>query len=347
MITQEQDRSGPGPFGLMHQMWAPADQSDSAFFRTTLEDVVLADQLGYDSVWIAEHHYVRGKAFYARLPHIEIFIARLISETSRIRLATGIKLLILDDPEHIAEKVRLLNLLSDGRVILGLGQGSPDELGVRDLTSDEKRLMFRTRLEELVGYLDGGLAANGLALTPDYPIKIAETVWVGVRDDVSVAQAARLGTNFIVGEAELGARQAPYITNYRGAGGVGEARGARLVCVGETYERALADVRVPAHQLNDAFSKGKYQKEMVELGMMSADAALDEHEILGRLEYAVGAPDDVTEQLYDYITTTGVNALNIMVHAPGISQESAQRSLQLFMSEVAPALVSALAKNDP
>ena len=340
-------RKPAGPFGLMHQMWAPAGEPDTTFFRKTIQDIILADRLGFDAVWIAEHHYVRGGSFYARLPQAEILLARLISETEQIRLATGIKLLLLDDPEHIAEKARLLNLLCGGRMILGLGQGSPDEMGVRAFTTEEKRELFRSRLEQLLGYLDGAPAAGGLALTPDWPIKIPDTVWVGVRDEVSVAQAARLGANFIVGEAELGVRQAPYVANYRTAGGSGEARGARLVCIAETRAEALADARAGARRLNDAFSTGKYQKEMVALGLMSPDGAADDEEVLGRLEYAVGPPDQVAAQLREYIETTGINALNIMVHAPGVTQESAQRSLRLFMSDVAPALLPVLAQRNP
>jgi alkanesulfonate monooxygenase SsuD/methylene tetrahydromethanopterin reductase-like flavin-dependent oxidoreductase (luciferase family) len=47
------------PFGLMHQMWQLPDDSAARFFAQTVEDVAYADQLGFDSVWLAEHHYAR------------------------------------------------------------------------------------------------------------------------------------------------------------------------------------------------------------------------------------------------------------------------------------------------
>jgi len=75
-------------FGIMHQMWALSDERDERFLSETIEDVRLADSLGYDSIWLAEHHYVRNDSFYSRLPDPELLIARLISETKRIRLAT-------------------------------------------------------------------------------------------------------------------------------------------------------------------------------------------------------------------------------------------------------------------
>jgi alkanesulfonate monooxygenase SsuD/methylene tetrahydromethanopterin reductase-like flavin-dependent oxidoreductase (luciferase family) len=336
----------------MHQMWAPQGTADADFFSATTQDIVLADELGFDSVWIAEHHYVRPGPFYSRLPDAELLLAMLVPRTRKIRLATGIKLLILDDPERVAEKARLLSLLSGGRMLLGLGQGSPDELGVRQLSTDEKRAIFRERLDELVSHLEGSPAPSGLAITPACPLTVAEAVWVGVRDETSVAHAARIGANFLVGEAELAAKQAPYVGNYRSSGGLGEARGARLVCVAETREQALADVEGPARLLHDAFSKGRYHQEMAAAGLLSpvsgaGEGGLTLLDILGRLEYAVGTAADVATLLLDYITTTGVNALNIVVHAPGIAQQAARRSMRLFMADVASALLPALTANNP
>jgi alkanesulfonate monooxygenase SsuD/methylene tetrahydromethanopterin reductase-like flavin-dependent oxidoreductase (luciferase family) len=335
-----------GPIGLMHQMWAMRDTTDMQFFKETIEDVVVADELGFDSVWIAEHHYVRKGVFYSRLPQPELLLAALIPHTRQIKLATGIKLLVLDSPAQTAEKFKTLSVLSGGRIWFGLGQGSPDELGVLTMTVDEKRSLFRSRIETVVGCLDQAPDVD-LALTPFWEGETKRSLYAAVRDEESVEQAARLGVNLIVGEAELGVRQANYVRRYREAGGVGEARGARLVCVGESRSEAVAAAREAATRLNDAFSRGKYVAEQVELGLLSDSAAANEDEVFRRLEYAVGTPDEVAESLLGYIETTGVNALNIMVHSPGMKQEAAQRSMRLFMSDVAPALSPALAAQSP
>jgi alkanesulfonate monooxygenase SsuD/methylene tetrahydromethanopterin reductase-like flavin-dependent oxidoreductase (luciferase family) len=340
--------AGPpiGPIGLMHQMWAMRETTDAQFFKETTEDVVVADELGFDSVWIAEHHYVRKGVFYPRLPQPELLLASLIPLTQQIKLATGIKLLVLDGPEQTAEKFKTLAVLSGGRTLFGLGQGSPDELGVLTMTVDEKRALFRSRLESLVGCLDQAADAE-LALTPRWDGETRSSLYAAVRDDESVEQAARLGVNFIVGEAELGASQAKYVRRYREAGGLGEARGARLVCVGETHEEAVAAASEAAGVLNTAFAGGRYAAEQVEAGLLSSAVATSDDEVFGRLEYAVGTPDEVAVKLLEYIDTTGVNALNIMVHSPGMKQEAAQRSMRLFMSDVAPALSPALAAKSP
>ncbi|MDT5286612.1 MAG: hypothetical protein QOF88_1501 [Mycobacterium sp.] len=335
------------PFGLMHQMWALREQSDATFLRQTAEDITLADELGYDSVWIAEHHYVRDGEFYSRLPDAEIFLASLIAHTNQIRLATGIKLMVLDRAERIAEKLALLNLLSGGRVIYGLGQGSPDELGVVTLTTDEKRQQFRAGLEELAGYLRGERVDGKLQLTPSVPLSPETHLWVGVRDDVSVAHAAAQGANIVVGESEIAVRQAPIIEQYRRAGGTGEARGARIVCIAETTEEAMADVKEPAARLHSVFMRGKYAQEAAALGLLDTNLEASPEEMLQHLEYAVGTPEKVIAELRDYIETTGICALNIMVHTPGLAQAAARRSLRMFMSDVAPSLTAALEKNAP
>jgi alkanesulfonate monooxygenase SsuD/methylene tetrahydromethanopterin reductase-like flavin-dependent oxidoreductase (luciferase family) len=330
------------PFGLMHQMWALAETSDADFLRDTISHVRLADELGYDSVWLAEHHYVRDAPFYSRLPDPELLIARLIPDTERIRLATGIKILYLDDPARAVERLRLLDLLSDRRVLFGLGQGSPDELGTATLSTDERRQRFRERLQTFTRYLEDGIVGDDLLIAPDVSIDPARAIWVGVRDPVSIALAAQLRTNFIVGEAEPAVQQAKLIERYRSSGGRGETRGARLVCIAERERDALFAARDPARRLFAAFSSGDYYQQAVGDGALPAQAPVTERELLERIEFAVGTPEMVTERLAEYVTVTGVDALNIVVHAPGMANGDAQRSLELFMAEVAPQLESLL-----
>jgi alkanesulfonate monooxygenase SsuD/methylene tetrahydromethanopterin reductase-like flavin-dependent oxidoreductase (luciferase family) len=327
-------------------MWAMTGESDATYLEETIEDVVLADSLGYDSIWLAEHHYVRNESFYSRLPDPEILIARLISETKTIRLATGIKILYLDDPARTVERLRLLNILSGGRVLFGVGQGSPDEMGVSTLTNDERRAGFRERLEEFGTYLESGMAAGDLTLTPEIDLTAARTVWVGARDPLSIALAARFGMNFIVGEAELGKRQALLTEGYRSSGGRGEMRGARLVCVAETDEEALAAARAPGRELFDRFSLGPYYGGAVDAGLISAEPVVDDDDALRRIEYVAGSPETVVEQLLEYVTTTGVTALNILVQSPGMARDAARRTLSLFMSDVAGHLLAALEANN-
>ena len=328
-----------GPFGIMHQMWTLPSDSDAEFLEQTIDDIRLGDELGYDSVWIAEHHYVRDAPFYSRLPDPEILIARLIGETQRIRLATGIKILYLDEPARVVERLRLLDILSGQRVLYGLGQGSPDELGTIKLTTEERRQGFRAKLRDFSRYLETGRITDEVRIVPNVEVPASATIWVGVRDSVTIAQAAELGMNFIVGEAEPGVRQAKLISAYRDAGGTGETRGARLVCVAETEEEAFQAAVAPGRRLFDQFSGQGYYQEAVAAGALPEEHPRDLREMLERIEYVVGTPDVVAEQLAAYVATTGVDALNILVHSPGMEAAAARRSLELFAVEVAPRLL--------
>lgn len=339
------DPVATSPVGIMHQMWALAGQSDADFLRDTVEDVQLADELGFHSIWLAEHHYVRPDSFYSRLPDPEILIARLIPETSRIRLATGIKILVLDDPSRTIERLRLLDLLSGHRVLLGVGQGSPDELAVTGVAPEERRAGFRARLIDLAALLTSGTGAGGRNLTPDADLRPLETMWVGVRDVESIALTASLGMNFIVGEAEVGRRQSALVQAFRDAGGTGEARGARLVCVAETDEEAMAAASAPGRVLYDRFRQGVYHADAVRLGLLPETEAADDAEAFRRLEYIVGSPATVVDGLSEYIEATGVDALNVLVHTPGMERRAARRSLTLLREEVVDLLVPALDRN--
>jgi alkanesulfonate monooxygenase SsuD/methylene tetrahydromethanopterin reductase-like flavin-dependent oxidoreductase (luciferase family) len=323
------------PFGLMHQMWQLPSDSASGFFASIVEDVALADELGFDSVWLAEHHYWRDATYFSRVPDADMFLARLVPETERIRLATGIKILPLDEPLRIAERIFLLDQLSGGRAGCGLGQGSPDEMGIKKLGKEEKRQLFRDRLTELVEIVTTQ-HADGMRLVPETSISSPRVLWAGVRDELSVALAADLDVNLIIGEAEIGSRQAPFARHYRASGGRGEVRGARIVCVGETNADAVKAATASAELILTSEKEAIYHREAVLAGDVTGEKPRSISEVFERLEFVVGDPDEVARQLSTYVETVGLSALNIVVHSPGMEQASARRSLRLFMSEVVP-----------
>lgn len=327
----------PGrPFGLMHQMWQLPGDSAARFFAETVEDVAYADELGFNSVWLAEHHYARPhRRYFSRVPDADMFLARLVPETARIRLGTGIKILPLDEPERIAERIFLLDALSGGRVGCGLGQGSPDEMGVRTLLKEGKRALFRERLARLVDIITTHQADDDLTLVPESELRTPRILWAGVRDPESVALAAKLDVNLIIGEAEPGIRQAPFAAGYLASGGAGETRGARIVCIADTAEEAFATAAPIADRIFHGEQGGVYYREAVQAGAVPGTRPASLEELCDQMEFFVGTPDAVAAKLTGYVKTVQLNALNIVVHPPGISQAAARRSMELFMSDVA------------
>ena len=87
--------------------------------RVTRE-IIEADRLGYDTAWIAEHHFSNQ---YGVLPDPFVYLGYLAPKTSRIGLGTAVMTLPLHNPMRIVENAAFVDILSDGRLSLGLGSG--------------------------------------------------------------------------------------------------------------------------------------------------------------------------------------------------------------------------------
>lgn len=91
-----------------------------AVHERVTQDIVLAEQLGFDYAWIAEHHISKD---YGILPDPLIYIANLATQTSRIRLGTAVMTLPLHHPIRLAENIGFADILTGGRLVLGVGSG--------------------------------------------------------------------------------------------------------------------------------------------------------------------------------------------------------------------------------
>jgi alkanesulfonate monooxygenase SsuD/methylene tetrahydromethanopterin reductase-like flavin-dependent oxidoreductase (luciferase family) len=149
-------------FGVFyeHQLpkpWAPGDEA--RLFHQALEQVVLADTLGFDHAWEVEHHFLDE---YSHSSAPEVFLAAAAARTKTIRLGHGIRQVIANynHPARTAETVATLDIISHGRVDFGIGEGATRlELGGFHIPAKEKRAMCLEAAEQI---------ANMMALDP-YP----------------------------------------------------------------------------------------------------------------------------------------------------------------------------------
>jgi alkanesulfonate monooxygenase SsuD/methylene tetrahydromethanopterin reductase-like flavin-dependent oxidoreductase (luciferase family) len=149
-------------FGVFYEMqlpkpWAPGDERQ--LFHHALEQVVLADRLGYDYAWEVEHHFLDE---YSHSSAPEVFLGAAAGLTKNIRLGHGIRQVIpnYNHPARTAECLATLDLLSNGRVDFGIGEGATRlELGGFKIPAREKRAMSLEAGEQV---------ANMMALDP-YP----------------------------------------------------------------------------------------------------------------------------------------------------------------------------------
>src|SRR5215472_4363538 len=149
-------------FGVFYELQLPkpwAGGDEHRLFKEALDQVVLADRLGYDYAWQVEHHFLEE---YSHCSAPEVFLASAAALTRRIRLGHGIRQVIAryNHPARTAECIATLDLLSDGRVDFGIGEGATRlELGGFGIPAKEKRAMSLEAAEQI---------ANMMVLEP-YP----------------------------------------------------------------------------------------------------------------------------------------------------------------------------------
>lgn len=130
-------------FGIFYEHQLPRDWdefSEHRLMKNSLDQIELADKLGFDYAWEVEHHFLEE---YSHSSAPEVFLAAASQRTKNIRLGHGIIQLTTNHPARVAERVATLDLVSDGRVELGLGEGSSvTELHPFNLRFRDKRAVW-------------------------------------------------------------------------------------------------------------------------------------------------------------------------------------------------------------
>jgi alkanesulfonate monooxygenase SsuD/methylene tetrahydromethanopterin reductase-like flavin-dependent oxidoreductase (luciferase family) len=324
------------PLGLLHQMWAPPGVRDRDLVRDALREIKLAETLGFESVWIGEHHLVRdGMAFYGRIPAAELFLGHIAANTRRITVGTGVKVLTWTTALRAAEEMSTLDLLTEGRAEFGLGTGLTEPGSAE--TREQKYARFRAMLDDLLRLLAGDVSTGLPRLSPTPSPSLARKLWIAARDEETIALAARRGLNLVVGQAEITERQVRLVRAFREAGGTGLVRGVRLVFVAPTREQAVAESGAAVATYFAQMAGKYYHKEAVEAGALPSEARTLE-EMRRQVSFLAGTPDEVARMLNDHIARTGLDQLDLMVQVPGVSSEAVVRSLRLIQDEVRPRL---------
>jgi alkanesulfonate monooxygenase SsuD/methylene tetrahydromethanopterin reductase-like flavin-dependent oxidoreductase (luciferase family) len=192
-------------FGLFyeHQLPRPwTEHSEETLIHHALEQIELADRLGFHSVWEVEHHFLEE---YSHSSAPEVFLAAASQRTKNIRLGHGIILTApgYNHPARTAERVSMLDLVSHGRVEFGSGEsGSLSELGGFNLAPALKREMWREGLEVAVRCMSetpfAGVEGKYVRMQPRNVVpkpvqKPHPPLWVACSRRETILLAAELG----------------------------------------------------------------------------------------------------------------------------------------------------------
>jgi len=192
-------------FGLIACQRYPGDpRSDVELYADAVEVAVLAERLGFDSVWVTEHHFVDD----GYLPSLLPLAAAIAARTSRVRIGTALLLAPLHDPIRLAEDAAVVDLISAGRLTLGLG------LGWREEEFEGLHIPIRSRrrrLEDAIAILrqawGPGLVTGtpsspypGISVTPKPAREGGPPIWIGGFAEPAVRRAGAMADGFMDGE---------------------------------------------------------------------------------------------------------------------------------------------------
>ncbi len=344
-------------FGLFHSVQLPEADREREYYREALEQVLWAEQLGYDSVWFTEHHFSRHGIVSATLP----VLAYLAGLTSVIRLGTAVTVLPFHNPIQVAEEAATVDLLSNGRLDLGVGRGYQwGEFHKFNIDMAEADRRFREALEVLTlgwtarepfDYRGEFWTYNEMTVHPKPVQSPHPPLWVAATSHASMNRIAAKGWNLLVGQGESFDRVAAQVDYFRGA--VGEAGGefdpqsvtvARAMYTATTDEKALADAKAPyLWFLNTAAEVGAPPERRGELlptnfaeyrRRFSAQSTVD-FQTLADDVILFGSPDRVAEKVAR-LEKSGVKKVIVFVNYGGIASDKVMDSLELFAKEVMP-----------
>ncbi|HWM76232.1 MAG TPA: LLM class flavin-dependent oxidoreductase, partial [Methylomirabilota bacterium] len=202
-------------FGIFyeHQLPRPwASDSEHRLLQDSLTQIELADRLGYDYAWEVEHHFLEE---YSHSSAPEVFLGAASQRTRRIRLGHGIIQLPTNHPIRVAERVATLDLLSGGRVELGLGEGQgPVELhpfgrrvrDKRDVWEEAVRVLIPCFTQEAVEFHGQFFDFPARNVIPKPFQKPHPPLWVACSNITTIGSAGQwgmgaLGFQFVTPEA--------------------------------------------------------------------------------------------------------------------------------------------------
>lgn len=328
--------------GFFTQVHGRTGESARDSYAHLIDTVVAAEELGYESVWVGQHHF--GKD---RLPSPLVLLAALAERTSRIQLGTAVVVLPLEDPIRLAEDAAVLDEISGGRVNLGVGAGGGDgdSFAAFGHTLDDRRQLFDDKLRVLHTLFDGESITGEDEPRRLYPPApgLRDRIWSSVGTPERAAAAAAGGDGLLLGtfadhalydqRAKIDAYRAEWARTQEGTGRTPRIGALRFTYVGDSRESIERQVESELAAFREFANS--YKPDL---------APLDTHQYLRRVTRYGTVTDVIGDlradpallgQVTHFLPTVG------LYPAAGDGTPGADldiRRLELFARDIAPAL---------
>jgi probable F420-dependent oxidoreductase len=312
-----------------------------ASFEETLRECERAEAAGFDSIWLGEHH--NNPILH---PAPLIGLAAVASRTRSIRLGTGVLLLPLYHPMMVAEEGAMVDMISGGRLILGVGAGyAPEEFAAFGYSLKERggrleesaALLHRLWTEENVTHHGKFYQADNATVAPRPVQRPRPPIWFGAWAEPAIRRAARLGDAWFVGPSANLQEIAPCAELYRKAcsetgKGEGEIALFRYVFVASGMKEATSAAGGPFIQAFERmYFRWPHPVVKRPAGQLTIERLAEDRIILGD-------PKTCLEEITRFRQRLGLKYLVCRFSVPGIPRAACEMSLDLFTRDVMPAL---------
>ena len=351
-------------FGIFYEIsvprpWGP--ETEHTVYHNCLEQVRLADELGFDQVWAVEHHFLEE---YSHCSAPELFLTACAMQTKNIRVGHGIVVCVpeFNNPIKIAERTAVLDILSSGRLEVGTGRSATwTELGGFEADPDETkktwdeyvRILPKMWTQERFGYQGRAFSMPTRAILPKPYQKPHPPMWVAVTSPGTELDAADRGLGSLGltfgGFAEQEIKIAEYRRRIKYCDPVGEFVNEQVNTVNflfchpngetgiKTGQRLSGTFNYLAEQLLAA-RQAYPSKSYPNLGLLPALRREATAPSAGNVPegLAIGDPDRIVEVIKKW-EAVGVDRINFLLNAnETVPQEQVLDSLRLFAKEVMP-----------
>ncbi|KRC51649.1 luciferase [Leifsonia sp. Root227] len=308
-------------------------------YRNALDQFARAEEVGLDSVWVAQHHFHENEG---GLPSPFVLLAQAAARTSRIHLGTGIVTLPLEEPLRVAEDAAVLQLLSGGRLELGIGSGgTPSSFPPFGHESADRAAIYDRHRETLVAALRGDtLTSDDGALYPAAP-DLLGSVWEATFSAAGAERIGRRGNGLMLSRTQPRKNwtdptspelQEAVVDAYLAAlpdGVEPRILASRSALVVDTEEEAARWVR-------RGIDRGR---TFVDAQGLEVPAGVSETELLAWLDIHIGTPEQVLATLRTDTILARATDVAFQPHPIDPPHETVLRSIELIAAEVAPELL--------
>jgi len=321
----------------------PAATTYSEFF----EQIALVETLGFDTVWLAEHHF-GAQAGRVSQP-LQVALAAAL-RTPRINVGTSLIVLPLHHPLLVAEELVTLELLTGGRLSIGFGSGSaPFEFAGFDapFAGEQRHPRFREALEVLERAWSGeSFSHEGRFFTigevhlvplPTRPLR--DFAWLGAMSKETAALAGEFGYGLQLPRGQPVDHYAPTIAAFReatrarwGADADPRLAIARCIYVGDDDEQAVAE---SGAAITRFYERSKYADKTKPTPSVT--------ELIARQHFIVGGAEKCAREIADLVAATGLTHLSMQPTWEGLSQTLTLASLRRLGERVMPRVAELLA----